>query len=130
MSQINFSVAHEILRSLDDYGNDELFKEEYAYFMNHMSGRMKKMLVDDSCSFLKVVEMLKKDARELEEGSFIKGMKEFVSRYYKFMSEYQGKRSKLEIGLFTSGESIEPEPRGRLTSARKVKEDKSVDRFK
>jgi ribosomal protein S25 len=26
MSEINFSVANEILRSLDDYGNNEVFK--------------------------------------------------------------------------------------------------------
>ena len=57
MSQINFSVAGEILRYLRDEDN-EMFKIEFQGFLNFMEKRCKNIFIDHSFSLINVVKTL------------------------------------------------------------------------
>ena len=57
MSQINFSVAGEILRYLRDEDN-EMFKIEFQGFLSFMEERCKNIFINHSFSLINVVKTL------------------------------------------------------------------------
>lgn len=108
MSEINFSVASEILNSLNSYGDNELFKEEYAHFMNFMSERMSQILVKHEYSLKNIINILTIDAESgLEDHTFLEAMDKFNAVFYKFQESYRDKREKREVNLFRSNETVD-----------------------
>ena len=62
MSEINFSVAGEILNGLFSFRANKLFKTDFDHFMDYMQNRINKILLNDEYSLKNIVETLKMDA--------------------------------------------------------------------
>lgn len=62
MSQINFSVADQILNGLTSSKGKKAFKEDFDYFMGHMQGKINKILNDHNFSLNGIIKILQKDA--------------------------------------------------------------------
>lgn len=104
MSDINFSVAFQILDPLNQNGNEN-FKQEFKHFKNHMNKRIKEIIQAHIYGLMPIVNILKNDAvGKIDSHLFLSGMKDFVGEFYKFDEKYKQKREVAQKQLFDLGE--------------------------
>jgi hypothetical protein len=78
MTDINFSVANEILTPLTSFKGNEMFKQDFHHFKDHMNKKIREILHEHKYSLKSMVEILMEDAvSSIESHNFLEGMAKF-----------------------------------------------------
>jgi hypothetical protein len=101
MSDINFSVAFEVLGPLTSHKGNESFKQEFLFFKNQMNKRIMEILQSHQFALKPIIDILMEDAvGRIDSHAFLEGMQRFIQTFYKFNDGYKERREKTECELF------------------------------